>query len=360
MDYYKRANIHTAAAADCDTSILIIYTGGTIGMGYAPDGDCLVPFDFTKIIEKIPELCRFEFELTVLSLDPVVDSSNMNPDHWLNLARIIFDFYNDYDAFVILHGTDTMAYTASGLSFLLKNLSKPVIFTGSQLPIAVSRTDARENLISALEIADARKADGKPMVTEVCIYFDSVLLRGNRSRKTQSEKFKAFESKNFSPLARAGVSIEFNEQLMLPYPKKSFRIYDRIDAEVFLIKIFPGMNRHYLESLLCFPELKGIILETFGSGNAPTDRYFLDMLQGAAEKGIIIYNISQCYGGRIKQGSYETGRRMADSGVVGGSDITPEAALAKMKFLLANESDTASIRKMLKIPLRGELSPTKD
>lgn len=355
--HYKTIRINTAATHLSDTSILVIYTGGTIGMDYSPNnGKYLIPFDFSQIIEKVPELKRFDFELTVLAFDELLDSSNIQPHHWLTLASVIETFYEEYDAFVILHGTDTMAYSASALSFLLENLAKPVIFTGAQLPIAMRRTDARDNLISALEIAALKNENETPRVPEVCIFFDNMLLRGNRSKKVQTNNFTAFRSENYPPLASAGVTIEFNESITLPVPQEKFFSHTKIEADVFLIKLFPGMNYDYLEHLISIDHMKGLVLETYGSGNAPTDKRFTEILERAIQNGIIICNVSQCSGGRVTQGKYETSSILEKIGVIGGGDMTTETALTKLMFLLANENSQKQIRRLLKKNLRGEMS----
>ncbi|MEN7550873.1 asparaginase [Rapidithrix thailandica] len=354
--YYKTVNINTASPETSDTSILIIYTGGTIGMDYDYETGSLIPFDFEKIMEKVPELKRFNFELTVLSFEHLIDSSDIKTRHWLNLAKIIEDFYDEYDGFVILHGTDTMAYSASALSFLTENLGKPIIFTGAQLPIGASRTDARENLISALEIASTQEEDGRPLVPEVCIYFDHYLLRGNRSKKVQSMNFTAFESHNLPPLAVAGIHIDFNHGLLRPDPEEPVHIYRELNENVIILKLFPGINQAYLESILSIPNLKGVVMETYGSGNAPTAPWFLNCLKRALDKGIYIYNVSQCSGGHVLQGRYATSKHLSDIGVISGGDITSEAAITKMMFVLANEKREEKIRCLLTNSIRGEIS----
>ncbi|TAD95455.1 MAG: asparaginase [Bacteroidetes bacterium] len=355
LNYYKTINIQTVAGQSADTSILVIYTGGTIGMDYDRQTKTLVPFNFTKILEKVPELTRFDFELTVLSLRNPLDSANFTSENWVNIARMIYDFYSDYDAFVILHGTDTMAYSASAVSYLLQNIGKPVIFTGSQLPIGMTRTDARENFISALEIA-ASKTNGKASVPEVCIFFDNLLLRGNRARKVQSVNFTAFESENYPPLAVAGVTIDFNENYIMPHSTDPFYFYNKVENNVLILKIFPSIQPNYLENILGMEGLKGVVLETYGAGTAPTSPFFIKSLENAIQKGVIIYNVSQCNGGRVVQSIYETSHKLAEIGVISGNDITPEAAITKLMFLLANESDQNVIRQKLKSPICGEMS----
>jgi len=356
LNYYQTVNLHTAAGQVAHTSIFVIYTGGTIGMDYQEGSKHLAPFNFEQIIDKVPELKRFDFELTVLSFYRLIDSSDVKIHNWLNIARIIYDFYNDYDAFVVLHGTDTMAYSASAVSFLLRNLSKPVVFTGAQLPIGVPRTDARENFITALEIASARTAEGKAIVPEVCIFFDQFLLRGNRARKVQSENFTAFESENCPPLAVAGINIDYNTSQILPPGLGDFDFYTKMDNNVALLKLFPGMPKRYIKHFFGMPGLRGVVMETFGSGNTPTDDWFMGAIKDALSAGILIYNVSQCNGGSVVHGMYESSKQLDDLGVVSGGDITPEAAMTKLMFLLGNETDPQLIRHHLSVPLRGEMT----
>jgi L-asparaginase len=356
LNYYQTVTLKTAAAHVAHTSIFIIYTGGTIGMDYQGDSRHLAPFNFEQIIDKVPELKRFDFELTVLSFFKLIDSSDVKIHNWLNIARIIYDFYNDFDAFVILHGTDTMAYSASAVSFLLHNLGKPVIFTGAQLPIGVPRTDARENFITALEIASARTPSGKPVVPEVCIFFDQFLLRGNRARKVQSETFTAFESENYEPLAVAGINIDFNQAKIMEPAVGQFEFYTKMDNNVALLKLFPGMPKRYVRHFLAMPGLRGIVMETFGSGNTPTDEWFTGAIREAVDAGIFVYNVSQCNGGKVVHGMYESSKKLEEIGVVSGRDITPEAAMTKLMFLLGNETDHQLIRRHLAVPLRGEMT----
>lgn len=353
--YFKTVNINTTRPKSSDTSILIIYTGGTIGMDYDPVSGSLIPFDFENIIDKVPELKRFDFELTVISFINLIDSSDVKAAHWISLVRIIEDFYNDYHGFVILHGTDTMAYSASAVSYMIEHLTKPVIFTGAQLPIGASRTDARENLISALEIASTKKY-GAPLVQEVCIYFDNMLLRGSRTKKVQNFNFTAFESHNFPPLAVAGIHIEYNEHLLNYHQDQPPVFYKQMSNEVFILKLYPEISREYVEAILSIPSLKGVILETFGSGNAPRDRWLRNVLEKASNRGVYILNISQCTGGRVVQGKYATSLFLKEIGVVSGGDMTLEAAITKMMFLLGNYKEPDKIKKMLEQSLRGEVS----
>lgn len=351
-NYHEPIQIRTEVGKPADTSVLVIYTGGTIGMDYDPTGSFLVPFDFAQIMERVPELAYFDFQITVLQLLNPIDSSDISPNHWLELAQIIEKFYDDYDGFVVLHGTDTMAYSASALSFLLENLGKPVIFTGSQLPIAHSRTDGRENFVSALEIAATKKV----RIPEVCIFFDNLLLRANRTRKVQSSKFTAFKSENYPPLAVAGITIEYNETVMLSMPEKPLKVHQAFDSRVFFLKIFPGIHRNYLVTLLSISDIQCVVMESYGSGNVPTNEDFLDILHEAIQKGKLIYNISQCSGGRVKQGRYGAGHRLNQIGVIEGADITPEAAITKLMFLLALEKNKTDLTQLLLTSLRGEIT----
>ncbi|MCC5944254.1 MAG: asparaginase, partial [Bernardetiaceae bacterium] len=339
----------------CDTSILVIYTGGTIGMDFAKNSQTLVPFDFRTLMQRVPELKRFEFRLTLLIPFEPIDSSNMHIEHWVSMAKIIRDMYEEYDGFVILHGTDTMAYSASALSFLLQNLCKPVILTGSQIPLGANRTDARENLITALEIASMKKND-KGLIPEVCIYFDNVLLRGNRSRKVQSMDFAAFESENYPHLAESGIFINLNETAILPHTEKPLCAYEQMDNAVMALRIFPGMHPSYINLLAESTHLKGLVIESFGAGNLPTAPWLLQAIDKMIRKGIAVINVSQCAGGRVIQGRYETSVELQDLGVISGRDMTLEAAICKTMFVLGNYTDSQEIKDKLLMPLRGEMS----
>ncbi len=325
----------------------MIYTGGTIGM-VKGDDNSLKPFDFEKLTAKIPELKKFDVELSAIAFKKPIDSSNMNPKTWVHLANLIGQHYEQYDGFVILHGSDTMAYTASALSFLLENLCKPVILTGSQLPIGIRRTDAKENLITAIEIA---KSGNTP---EVCVYFEYKLLRGNRTVKINAEHFEAFDSPNFPVLAEAGVKIKYHQKANCNI-KTPLKVHNKMSTSVALLKLYPGIP-HELVKTLFNSNCKGIILETFGSGNASTDTEFLKTLESTIHNGKIILNISQCLAGTVSQGLYETSSQLQKLGVISGKDMTTEAALTKMMFLLAQELPVIELKRKLANSLRGELS----
>lgn len=310
--------------------ILLIYTGGTIGMKTNPATGSLAPVDFSQIQAEIPELKKFTSEIDSITYDPIMDSSNVSSKDWIKLAQLIEQNYESYDGFVILHGTDTMAYSASALSFMLCNLSKPVIFTGSQIPMGVLRTDGRENLISAIEIATSS------VVNEVCIYFQTKLMRGNRTTKQNAEHFDAFISYNFPPLATAGINIKYNHELLLPKPQGDFFINPNLDESIVVIRIFPGIKADILKAQLEIKNVRAVILESYGAGNAPNDKWFIDIIREAAEKGIIILNVTQCAIGSVNMSIYETGRALEQIGVISGHDITIEAAVAKLMHLLGN------------------------
>lgn len=355
---YPTVHINPVSPEPSRASVLVIYTGGTLGMVYDSKDKQLVPFDFQQVLEKVPEIARLDFEISFLSLEAPIDSSNMNPTIWIELAQIIKDNYDKYDSFVILHGTDTMAYTASALSFLLENLNKPVLLTGAQLPIGVARSDARENFITALEIAAAVDENKKPIVSEVCIYFNSQLLRGNRSKKQESSDFNAFHSENYPILANAGVQIDYNFPYLKPFStsNQELIVHSQMDPNVAYLKVFPGICQKVVHSILSIEGLRGIVLETYGAGNALTDSWFLQEIQQAIDRGLLIFNVSQCEGGRVKQGHYQTSKFLQEVGVISGSDITSEAAITKMMFVFGKESDPTICAKLLELPLAGELS----
>ncbi len=349
----KRISINTALPQKPKGRILIVYTGGTFGMTYDDEG-VLIPFDFGLILEHLPTLRNLALELTVVSFEVPIDSSNMHPAHWQLLARVIYDNYAEHDGFVILHGTDTMAHTASALSFMLEGLSKPVIFTGAQLPITEPRSDARENLITALELASARQG-GKPRVPEVCIYFDYELLRGNRSKKVESMQFDAFDSNNYPQLAKAGVKIEYNDAFIRPYREQPLVLHTKIDPNIAILKLFPGITTETIRAVLNTGNLKAVILETYGSGNAPNSAELIAELEAAIGRGVLVLNISQCMGGMVMQGRYETSRDLEDIGVIGGADMTTEAAVTKLMLLLG-EFGPEHTHKLVGRNLAGELT----
>lgn len=339
------------------TKIMIIYTGGTIGMIYDEKQQLLRPLEFSEIRDKIPEMYRLGYHFFVYPFTPPIDSSDMQPEIWVQMAEIIEQNYQYYDGFVILHGTDTMSYTASALSFMLENLGKPVVMTGSQLPIGMIRTDARENIITAIEIAAAKYDNGTPVIPEVCIYFDFMLFRGNRSKKYDAEKFEAFYSMNYPVLAEAGVTIKYHGEFTLPQPKGKFKVHKKLDAQLTVLKIFPGITPSAVNGVLNAPGIRAVILETFGNGNATTADWFIHCIKEAIERGLIVLNITQCDGGAVELGRYETSRYLLEAGVISGYDMTFEAAVTKMMFLLGQPLSTDDIKGLLQISLRGELTP---
>ncbi len=352
---FEKINVITSAYREPENSVLIIYTGGTLGMVHDKNG-ALIPFDFTNILEHLPSLRQLELNVTVVSFLPPVDSSNMKPSDWITIAGLISDHYDEFDGFVVLHGTDTMAYTASALSFMLENLTKPVVFTGAQLPISAVRSDARENLITSLQIASMKQYD-QAVVPEVSIFFNNILLRANRSRKVESIYFDAFESDNYPVLAEAGVVINYNmPMIQVPDYEKPITIHTKFDENIALLKLFPGISERMVRAVLDMPDLRGVVLETFGAGNAITDEWFINLLRDAIARGVTILNISQCTGGRVLQGRYSTSELMLKIGVLGGADLTTESALAKLMMVLGEEEDTARIKKRLMAPICGEMS----
>ncbi len=349
---YNRININTALPDSPRSRVMIIYTGGTIGMAYNGQG-VLSPFDFQHILDHLPVLKGLKLNLTVIAFDNPIDSSNVDPAHWKTIGEIIFENYNTQDGFVVLHGTDTMAYTSSALSFMLESLSKPVIFTGAQLPISESRSDARENLITALEIASAQR-DGKPVVPEVCLYFDYELIRGCRAKKVESMYFDAFQSENYPPLARAGVKINYAAEAIRPPGSDPLILHTQFDTNIALLKLFPGIGESVMTAIFNINGLKAVILETYGAGNAPTAPWFINVLCDAIARGILILNISQCPGGMVIQGKYETSKTLEAIGVVSGRDMTTEAAVTKL-MLLVGEYGVVEAGRRITQSLAGEL-----
>ena len=350
---YKTLTINTALPSKPRAKVMIIYTGGTFGMVHDSKG-VLLPFDFSLIVEHLPTLRNLFLEITVISFDDPIDSSNIEPAHWQMIGAMIYEHYDRQDGFVVLHGTDTMAYTASALSFMLQNLSKPVVFTGAQLPITEPRSDARENLITALEIASARNGV-RAMVPEVCIYFDYELIRGNRAKKVESMHFDAFESENYPALAKAGVKIDYNEAVIQAGSESKLNLLSKFDTNVSILKLFPGINHDAVKSILGNPAMKALIIETFGSGNAPSAPWFIRLLRDSISQGLLILNISQCPGGMVIQGKYETSRALEEIGVVSGADMTIEAAVTKLMLLLGEYGGEKTKEKISK-PMAGEIS----
>jgi L-asparaginase len=337
-------------------SILIIYTGGTIGMVQDHETGALKPFRFDNILSEVPELKRSGYNLSSYAFNPPLDSSNVGPETWIQVANIIELNYNSFDGFILLHGTDTMAYSASALSFMLENLGKPVIFTGSQLPIGSLRTDAKENLISSVEIAAALHED-KPVVPEVGIYFENKLYRGNRTTKNNTEDFNAFLSGNYPSLAESGVHIRFNyPAIHYPDADEPFIVHKKLDNNLAILKIFPGFSRAVTESIFNTKGLRFLILETYGAGNAPEDEWFIEAVLAALKKGIIILNVTQCMTGFVEMGLYETSRKLMEAGVLSGHDMTTEAAATKMMFLGGVSIDRDWIISQLCTSLRGEMT----
>lgn len=340
------------------SSILLIYTGGTIGMKVDPKDNVLKPFDFSQILSEVPELGKFAMKIDSYTFDNLIDSSDVEPSMWVKLARIISVNYERYDGFVVLHGTDTMAYSASALSFMLDNLSKPVIFTGSQLPIGVPRTDGKENLISAVEIAAAKGPDGHARVPEVCIFFGERLMRGNRTTKSDAESFGAFQSPNLAPLAQSGINIRYEDRLIRRPQDWNLQlsVSEALDTRVSILKIHPGITPQVVKNILLGPETRAVIIETYGAGNAPSRQWFLDAVKEAVSMGKIVVNVTQCPAGRVDMKLYATGKNMEDSGVVSGYDSTTEAMLSKLFHILGNHTTMEDIKALLSKNLKGEIT----
>lgn len=339
------------------TKILIVYTGGTIGMIENPETRALEPFDFNHLIDNVPKIKMLDFDIDNYQFEEPIDSSAMDPSHWSDIARVIERFYDDYDGFVVLHGTDTMAYTASALSFMLENLEKPVIITGSQLPIGEVRTDGEENLITALQVAAAKEDSERSMVREVAILFENNLWRGNRSTKRSADNFDAFSSNNYPELARVGLSIAFNKDALWRRPATGpLRVHKNLCRDVMYLDLFPGITESCVRHAFSTPGIRGVVMKTFGAGNAPTSSWFISAVKDAIDKGIVIVNITQCYNGCVMPMRYLTGLELSQAGVVSGHDLTSEAAITKLMYLFGEGLSSKEVEKYMEYSLCGEMT----
>lgn len=337
--------------------ILIVYTGGTIGMIENPVNGALEPFDFDHLIDNVPKIKMLDFEIENYQFKEPIDSSAMTPKDWQKIVKVVENNYDNYDGFVILHGTDTMAYTASALSFMMQNLEKPVIITGSQLPIGEVRTDGEENLITALQVAAAKGSEGKPMIQEVAILFENYLWRGNRSTKHSSDNFNAFKSSNYPRLAKIGLGISFDKDMLLrqEHDSKDLETFYDMDTNVFYMDLFPGINEGLVKYMFAMPNLKGVVMKTFGMGNGPTAQWFLKEVKNAVDRGIVIVNVSQCMNGSVNPMRYKAGIGLTEAGVISGHDLTSEAAITKLMYLFGKGLTPEEVKHQMEVPLAGEM-----
>ena len=346
---------------DVNAHLLLIYTGGTIGMIENLETGALEPFNFSHLRSNVPEMKRLNFHVDTYIFDPLIDSSEISPDKWKEIVQVVKAHYDDYDGFVLLHGTDTMSYTASALSFMFENLTKPIIFTGSQLPIGKLRTDGKENLITALEIAADVDIDGHPIVPEVCIYFQNSLFRANRTTKINAENFNAFTSANSICLAEAGVNIRYNvADILKPDYDKEVVFYESLDDSIAVLKIFPGISNEVVSAILNIKNIKGVVIETYGSGNALSDEWFITALKKAVDRNVVLVNVTQCLYGEVAMQRYETGQLLLKAGVISGHDMTTEAAITKLMYLFGLGLSPKQVRELMQVPLRGEMNTDEE